>query len=101
MPTDAKLGLMIGVALVLLLAIVFFRRDMVTANPAVDAPMPSAPASDAPPGGYAPAPETDYAPPASDVPGDGVPYTPPADPGPYAPPPNAGPYPPSSDPLQP
>jgi nucleoid-associated protein YgaU len=33
MPNDAKLGLVLGVSLVIAVAVVFFRRDLVTAQP--------------------------------------------------------------------
>ncbi len=36
MPNDAKLGLVIGVGLVIAVAVVFFRRDEVTAQPSAD-----------------------------------------------------------------
>jgi nucleoid-associated protein YgaU len=38
MPNDAKLGLVIGVGLVITVAVIFFRKDLVTAQPAADNP---------------------------------------------------------------
>jgi nucleoid-associated protein YgaU len=38
MPNDAKLGLVIGVGLVITVAVIFFRKDLVTAQPAGDNP---------------------------------------------------------------
>jgi nucleoid-associated protein YgaU len=37
-PNDAKLGLVIGVGLVIAVAVIFFRKDLVTAQPASDNP---------------------------------------------------------------
>ena len=37
MPNDAKLGLVIGVGLVIAVAVVFFRKDLVTAKPPAEA----------------------------------------------------------------
>jgi hypothetical protein len=38
MPNDAKLGLVVGVGLVIVIGFVFFRKEPVTANPAEAAP---------------------------------------------------------------
>jgi hypothetical protein len=55
MPNDAKLGLVVGVGLVIAVAVVFFRKDLATATPtadraaaAVSRPLPS-PRAELPP----------------------------------------------------
>lgn len=48
MPNDAKLGLVVGVALVLAVAVVFFRKDSTAGDP-VDTNVKSTPANTAPP----------------------------------------------------
>jgi hypothetical protein len=42
MPNDAKLGLVAGVGLVLVMAMVFFRKDPATANPPPESSAPAA-----------------------------------------------------------
>jgi nucleoid-associated protein YgaU len=54
MPTDAKLGMVFGVVLVVLVAVLFFRRD--SANPAVAEPSAAAVVQTAPPAPPSPAP---------------------------------------------
>lgn len=60
MPNDAKLGLVVGVGLVIAVAVVFFRRDLATVTPsadraaaAVSRPVPS-PKAELPPQSPAP-----------------------------------------------
>lgn len=36
MPNDAKLGLVVGVALVIAVAVIFFRKDLASATPTAD-----------------------------------------------------------------
>ena len=43
MPNDAKLGLVVGVAMVVLIAAIFFRKDAAQAQPAPPAPNAVAP----------------------------------------------------------
>jgi hypothetical protein len=40
MPNDAKLGLVIGVGLVIAVAVLFFRRDLIATHPAGERPPP-------------------------------------------------------------
>jgi hypothetical protein len=42
MPSDAKLGLVVGVGVVLAVAVVFFRKDAVSPNPGPAVPAASA-----------------------------------------------------------
>jgi nucleoid-associated protein YgaU len=42
MPNDAKLGLIVGVGLVIAVAVVFFRKDQLAAQPALEISAPSA-----------------------------------------------------------
>jgi nucleoid-associated protein YgaU len=56
MPNDAKLGLVVGVGLVIAVALVFFRKDApVSADPAANSVRPAPPAPAAPPAPPAPA----------------------------------------------
>jgi nucleoid-associated protein YgaU len=48
MPNDAKLGLVVGVVVVIAVAVVFFRKDAVTARPAAEAAATAVPGA-APP----------------------------------------------------
>jgi hypothetical protein len=50
MPNDAKLGLIAGMAMVVLIAVIFFRKDPASAQPAWPVfPLTNAVAPDAPP----------------------------------------------------
>jgi hypothetical protein len=55
MPNDAKLGLVVGVGLVIAVGVVFFRRDLVTAQ-AGDRPAGAVTAATAPPAAATPTP---------------------------------------------